>query len=66
MEMMRFFFYGCKSLKTLTIKAKFVKFGKNSFYGTSNKMVVRVPKGYKSDYKKKLRKTGASRKIKMK
>ena len=54
-------FQGCKKLGTVTIKslkltAKTI--GKNAFKGTSKKLVIKVPKKAKNEYKKFLKKKG--------
>lgn len=54
-------FYGCKKLKTITIKTKKLTsnhVGANAFKGVYSKAQVKVPSGKKAAYKKLLRAKG--------
>lgn len=60
-------FYGCKKLKTITIKSTVLKkAGKNAFKGISKKAVIKVPKSKLSSYKKLLKKKGQGTEVKIK
>lgn len=57
-------FYGCKSLKKLTIKSKVLKkVGKNAFKGIHAKARIKVPKAKLKAYKRLLKKKGQGRKV---
>ena len=59
-------FYGCKSLKKLTIKSKVLKkVGKNAFKGIHAKARIKVPKAKLKAYKKLLKKKGQGRNVKI-
>ena len=59
-------FYGCKSLKKLTIKSKVLKkVGKNVFKGIHVKARIKVPKAKLKAYKKLLKKKGQGRNVKI-
>ena len=56
-------FYGCKKLKKLTIKTKYLtskSVGKKAFSGIYKKAIIKVPAGKKKSYKKLLKKHGVS------
>lgn len=58
-------FFGCKNLKNIIIKSKFLSsssIGKNALTGVSQKVKVKVPKKQYKKYKKLLRKKGLSKK----
>ena len=58
-------FSGCKKLKYLTIKTKYLtskNVGKKAFSGIQKKAQIKVPAGRKKSYKKLLRKRGVSSK----
>lgn len=61
-------FYGCKKLKTITIKANgVVGISNNAIKGISKKAVIKVPKKLVKKYKKKLKsKTGFKKTMKIK
>lgn len=60
-------FYGCKKLKTITIKSTVLKkAGKNAFKGISKKAVIKVPKSKLTAYKKLLKNKGQGSKVKIK
>ena len=57
-------FYGCKKLKTITIKTTKLNqnvVGKQAFKGTSKQVKVKVPKSKVKEYKSMLRKKGISK-----
>ena len=59
-------FFGCGSLKNVTIKSKKIKtIGKNAFKGISGKAKINVPKKRYTAYKKLLKKAKLSSKIKI-
>ncbi|MBR4759259.1 MAG: leucine-rich repeat protein [Lachnospiraceae bacterium] len=56
-------FLGCSKMKKLTFKGKVPTFGKNAFKNINKKATFKVPKKYKTQYKKKLTaKTGFKKK----
>ena len=62
-------FFGCKNLKTITIKTKKLtskSIGAKAFKGTHKKARVKTPAGKSKAYKKILRKKGLSKKAKVK
>jgi hypothetical protein len=62
-------FYGCKKLKTITIKTKKLtsaKVGSNAFKGIYSKATVKVPKKKLNVYKKFLKKKGIGKNVKVK
>ena len=60
-------FYGCKKLKTVTIRsAKLSKIGSKAFKGIHKKTKFYLPKKKYSKYKKMLKKAGAPKKAKYK
>lgn len=62
-------FYGCKNLKTLTIKTKYLtskNVGKKAFSGIYKKAKIKVPSSKKKAYKKWLRKRGVPSKATIK
>ena len=62
-------FYGCKKLKTITIKTKNLttkKVGKKAFTGIASKANIKAPKAVKKSYKKWLYKKGLPKKAKIK
>ena len=59
--------YQTKNLRVIEIHSKKVKsIQKNSFSGLSSKVVIKVPKSRKKKYTKMLRKSGLSKKVKIK
>lgn len=66
MKIKKYAFGFCKSLKNVKIKAWSAKIGKDSFYGTSKKIVLTVPKGYKPEYRAQIKKAGLSNKTRIK
>lgn len=59
--------YEVKKLRVIEIHSKKVtKIEKNSFGGLSHKVVIKVPKSKKKKYTKMLRKSGLSKKVKIK
>ena len=59
--------YPTKNLRVIEIHSKKVKsIQKNSFSGLSSKVVIKVPKSKKKKYTKMLRKSGLSKKVKIK
>ena len=59
--------YPTKNLRVIEIHSKKVKsIQKNSFSGLSSKVVIKVPKSRKKKYTKMLRKSGLSKKVKIK
>lgn len=61
-------FYQSSKLTKVTIKTKYLtnkKIGASAFKGTSKKIKIKVPKGKVKEYKKLLKKKGASSKIKV-
>lgn len=62
-------FYGCKKLKSITIKTKKLKsksVGTQAFLGLHKKAVIKVPKKQKKIYTKWLKKKGLTKKMKIK
>lgn len=62
-------FYNCKKLKTITIKTKKLKssnIGSNIFKGIYNIAVIKVPADKLSNYKIIIKKSGISKKVKIK
>ena len=62
-------FYGCKKLKTITVKtAKLTKssVGSNAFKGISAKATIKVPKSKLKSYQSIMRARGAGKKVKIK
>ena len=62
-------FYGCKELKKLTIKTKYLtskSVGKKAFSGIYKKARITVPSGRKKAYKKLLKQRGVSSKATIK
>jgi len=62
-------FYGCRKLKSITIKSKNLtttNVGAKAFKYIYSKANIRVPEDKKSEYKKLLRKKGATAKVKVK
>lgn len=59
-------FYGCKKLKTITIKSKvFKKVGSKAFKGIHEKAKIKVPKAKLSKYKKVLKGKGQVKSVKI-
>ncbi|MBQ6843787.1 MAG: leucine-rich repeat protein [Agathobacter sp.] len=59
-------FYGCKKLKTITIKSTKLKtVGKNALKGINSKATIKVPKSKLSAYKKLLKGKGQGSKVKI-
>lgn len=62
-------FYGCKKLKTITIRSKKLTsktVSKNAFKGLTKITTIKVPKNKLTAYKKLLKKKGLSSKVKVK
>ena len=62
-------FYGCKKLKTITIRSKKLTsktVSKNAFKGLTRITTIKVPKNKLTAYKKLLKKKGLSSKVKVK
>ena len=62
-------FYGCKKLKSITIKTKNLsnkKVGSKAFKGIYAKATIKIPKRKYASYKKILRAKGVSSKTKIK
>lgn len=60
-------FYGCKSLKKITVKsAKLKSVGKNALKGIHKKAVVKVPKSKLSKYKKLFKSRGQKKTVRIK
>ncbi len=60
-------FYGCKSLKSITVKsAKLKSVGKNALKGVHKKAVIKVPKSKLTKYKKLFRNRGQKKTVKIK
>ena len=62
-------FYGCKKLKSITIKTTKLtsaKVGSKAFKGTHKKAVLKVPKSKLKSYKKFLGKKGVAKTAKIK
>lgn len=60
-------FKGCKKLKKVQIKSECItKIGKNAFKDTNDSIKVKVPSAQKKAYKKMLKKSGISKKAKIK
>jgi hypothetical protein len=59
-------FYGCKNLKTITIKSIGLKtVGKEAFKGINAKATIKVPAKKLSSYKKLLKGKGQGSKVKI-
>ena len=60
-------FAGCKKLRKITINTTVLKkVGKNAFKGIHKKCVIKVPSNKFKNYKKKFKKKGQSKKVKIK
>lgn len=66
MKIKKYAFGFCKSLKSVRIKTWFAKFGEDSFYGSSKKIVLTVPKECKAEYRAQVKKAGLPKTAKIK